>query len=371
MIVGVPKEIKTEEYRVGMVPGGVKKLVERGHKVLVEKGAGIGSGLPDKMYRAVGAKIVDRAAGIWADADMIVKVKEPVKPEYELIRKNQIIYTYLHLAADKTLTKKLKEKKCIAIGYETIQKPDGSLPLLKPMSEVAGRMAIQVGAATLEKAHGGKGLLLGGVPGVRQGRVSIIGAGVVGMNACKMAVGTGANVDILDIDLDTLNYVDDIFLGRVTTLFSDAETIRHSVGMADLVVGAVLIPGAKAPNLVPEELVAEMEDGSVVVDVAVDQGGCIETSRPTTHKKPTFVKHGVVHYGVTNMPGAVAQTSTFALTNTTIGYATLLADLGAEKAAQTDSALALGINVYKGQITCEPVASSLSLPYQPLSEVIS
>jgi alanine dehydrogenase len=370
VIVGVPKEIKTEEYRAGMVPGGVKKLVEAGHKVLVEKGVGIGSGLSDARYRAVGATIVDQVDAIWADADMIVKVKEPVEPEYERIRENQIVYTYLHLAADRTLTEKLMERKCIAIGYETIQKPDGSLPLLKPMSEVAGRMSIQVGAAVLERSNGGKGILLGGVPGVRQGRVTIIGAGVVGMNACKMAVGTGAEVDILDVNLDTLNYIDDIFLGRVTTLFSDAETIRQSVMEADLVVGAVLIPGAKAPNLVPESMVKEMEDGSVIVDVAVDQGGCIETSAPTTHDNPTFKKHGVVHYGVTNMPGAVAQTSTFALTNTTIGYATLLADLGAEKAAKADPALALGVNVFRGHITCAAVASSLSLPCRPLDELI-
>lgn len=370
MIVGVPKEIKVREYRVGMVPAGVKRLVNKGHELLVERGAGEGSGLADKLYEEAGAEMVGSIGEIYGRADMVVKVKEPIEPEYDLIRENQIIYTYLHLAADRTLTRRLLDSKCIAIGYETIQRPDGSLPLLKPMSEVAGRMSIQVGAATLEKGHGGKGVLLGGVPGVRRGRVAIIGAGVVGINACKMAVGLGADVTILDINLDTLNYVDDIFANRVRTLFSDADTVQTSVEWADLVVGAVLIPGAKAPTLVSEEQVARMEAGSVVVDVAVDQGGCIATSRPTTHDHPTFVEHGVVHYGVTNMPGAVAQTSTFALTNTTIGYAGLLADLGAAEAARRDEALARGVNVFQGHLTCDAVASSLDLPFRSLSEVV-
>jgi alanine dehydrogenase len=370
VIVGVPKEIKVREYRVGMVPAGVKQLINRGHKVLVERDAGVGSGLPDDKYRAAGAEIVENLQAVYAQADMVVKVKEPVQQEYDLIRENQIVYTYLHLAADATLTRKLVESGCVAIGYETIQRSDGSLPLLKPMSEVAGRMSIQVGAATLEKENGGKGILLGGVPGVRRGRVTIIGAGVVGMNACKMAVGLGAEVDILDINLDTLNYVDDIFANRVNTMFSDADNIARSVELADLVVGAVLIPGAKAPELVSENLVSQMEDGSVIVDVAVDQGGCIETVQPTTHDHPTFVKHGVVHYGVTNMPGAVAQTSTFALTNTTIGYAVLLADEGLDAAVKRDRALALGVNVYKGHVTCEPVACSLELPCHQLQELL-
>jgi len=369
VIVGVPKEVKVREYRVGMVPAGVRQLVNRGHRVIVETQAGVGSGLPDELYRRAGAELCDTAAEVWNQADMIVKVKEPIESEYDLIRENQIIYTYLHLAADLTLTKRLIESKSIAIAYETIQRSDGVLPLLKPMSEVAGRMSIQVGAATLEKERGGKGILLGGVPGVRRGRITIIGAGVVGMNACKMAVGMGAEVDILDINLDTLNYMDDIFQSRVTTLFSDPDTIAHSVKKADLVIGAVLIPGAKAPNLVSEDLVSQMEAGSVIVDVAVDQGGCIETVQPTTHDNRTFVKHGVVHYGVTNMPGAVAYTSTFALTNTTIGYATMLADLGASQAIKRDPALALGVNVYKGSVCCEPVASSLSLEYTPLPEL--
>ena len=370
MIVGVPKEVKVREYRVGMVPGGVKLLVDRGHQVWVEKGAGLGSGISDDQYKAAGAQVAKDIQDVYKRADMIVKVKEPIEVEYDLIRENQIIYTYLHLAADLRLTQKLLDRKCIAIGYETIQLGDGSLPLLKPMSEVAGRMSIQVGAATLEKEHGGKGVLLGGVPGVRRGRVTIIGAGVVGLNACKMAVGLGAEVSILDINLPTLNYLDDIFGNRIHTLFSDADNISKSVRRADLVVGGVLIPGAKAPMLVSAKLISEMEEGSVVVDVAVDQGGCIETVHPTTHDNPTFVKHGVVHYGVTNMPGAVAHTSTFALTNATIGYASKLADLGAEEAARQEKPLALGINVYKGHLTCEPVASSLSLPYRPVSEMI-
>jgi alanine dehydrogenase len=368
VIVGVPKEVKVREYRVGMVPAGVKQLVDRGHKLIVEKGAGLGSGLSDDLYRKAGAEIVKDIQTVYERADMVVKVKEPIEVEYGLIRENQIIYTYLHLAADPTQTKKLIERKCVAIAYETIQLPDGSLPLLKPMSEVAGRMSIQVGAATLEKEHGGKGILLCGVPGVRRGRIAIIGAGVVGLNACKLAVGMGAEVDMLDINLKALNYIDDIFHGRVQTLFSDAETITRSVTRADLVVGAVLIPGAKAPKLVSEKLISQMEEGSVVVDVAVDQGGCIETVHPTTHDNPTFIKHGVVHYCVANMPGAVAQTSTFALTNTTIGYAVKLADLGYLEAVRKDAALALGVNVYKGHITCQPVAVAHNLPYTPLSE---
>ncbi len=369
MIVGVPTEIKVREYRVGMTPAGVEKLVKRGHKVLVETGAGIGSGLPDDLYHAAGAEIVPDPDAVWKRADLVVKVKEPIEPEYERIREHQVIYTYLHLAADETLTRKLVERRCVAIAYETIQLPDGSLPLLKPMSEVAGRMSIQVGAATLEKEHGGKGLLLGGVPGVRQGKVSIIGGGVVGLNATKMAVGLGANVTVLDVNLSTLNYFDDIFHGRVQTLFSDVETIRRSVAEADLLVGAVLIPGAKAPKLVSREQIAAMQDGSVIVDVAVDQGGCIETTRPTTHDNPTFVVDGVVHYCVANMPGAVAHTSTFALTNTTIGYATLLADRGVEAAVSRDPALRAGVNVYKGHITCAGVAEAFALECRDLMEL--
>ncbi len=370
MIIGIPKEVKVREYRVGMVPAGVRQLVDRGHKVLVQNEAGLGSGITDATYQEAGACIIDTAEQVWAEATLIIKVKEPVEQEFGFIRADHIIYTYLHLAAARTLTDRLIESGCIAIGYETIQEENGSLPLLKPMSEVAGRMSIQVGAATLEKERGGKGILLGGVPGVRRGRVTIIGAGVVGLNACKMAVGLGAEVDILDINLDTLNYIDDIFFGRVTTLYSDPETIARSVCKADLVIGAVLIPGARAPKLVPKSLVNQMEPGSVIVDVAVDQGGCIETMKPTTHDNPTFIYEGVVHYGVTNMPGAVSQTSTFALTNTTIGHALSLADMGPEQAVRSNPAIACGVNVYRGAVTCPGVAESLSKTYQPLGTLL-
>lgn len=370
MIVGIPKEVKVQEYRVSMVPGGVKKLVDRGHKVIVQKGAGLGSGLPDDLYLNAGAEIVDDIESVYRQADMIIKVKEPIEMEYGLIRENQIIYTYLHLAACKQLTEKLMETNSIDIAYETIEMPDGSLPLLTPMSEVAGRMSIQAGATCLQKEHGGKGILLGGVPGVRRGRVTIIGGGVAGKNATKMAIGLGANVDLLDIDMKVLDYFDDVFGNRVNTLYSNHDTIHQSVVMADLVIGAVLVTGAKAPNLVSEELVKEMEDGSVLVDISIDQGGCIETMKPTTHENPTFIKHGVIHYGVANIPGAVAQTSTFALTNATLGYALLLADLGADEAMRRDPALARGANIYKGQVVCEPVAVSLDLPYTPLADLI-
>jgi len=353
-----------------MVPGGVKKLVDHGHKVLVQKGAGLGSGLPDELYVKAGAELVDDIQTVYERADMIVKVKEPIEIEYPLIRKNQVVYTYLHLAANKPLTEKLIETDSIDIAYETIEKPDGSLPLLAPMSEVAGRFSIQVGATYLQKENGGKGILLGGVPGVRRGRVSIIGGGVSGKNAAKMAIGMGAHVDVLDINIKTLDYFDDIFGNRVNTLYSNPETIYNSVVKADLVIGAVLLPGAKAPHLVTEKMVKEMEDGSVLVDISIDQGGCIETMHATNHEHPTFVKHGVVHYGVANIPGAVAQTSTFALTNTTLVYAIKLADMGANEAMKADPALAMGANVYKGHVVCEPVATSLNLPYTPLSKLV-
>jgi alanine dehydrogenase len=344
VIIGVPKEIKTREYRVGMVPAGVRAIVSAGHTVMVEKGAGEGSGISDEAYLRVGAQIVKTADEIWKRAEMIVKVKEPIEPEYERIQTGQIIYTYFHLAAVPELAKVLVKKKVAAVAYETIQLPDNSLPLLRPMSEVAGKMSIQVGAASLEKEHGGKGILLGGVPGVRRGRVTIIGGGVVGTNAAKIAVGMGAEVTILDVSLNQLAYLDDVFLGRVQTLASDSENIANSVREADLVVGAVLIPGGKAPKLVSEALIAEMSPGSVVVDVAVDQGGCIETCHPTTHDNPTYVKHGVIHYCVANMPGAVPHTSTFALNNATHRYARKLADLGVREAVQQDVALAKDLN---------------------------
>ena len=372
MIVGVPKEIKTREYRVGMVPAGVRALTGAGHTVLVETNAGSGSGLPDSEYQRVGAQIVQSADEVWKRAEMVVKVKEPIAPEYERIQDGQIIYTYFHLAGvDPELTRTLVKKKASAVAYETIQMEDGSLPLLKPMSEVAGKMAIQVGAACLEKAHGGKGILLGGVPGVRRGRVVILGGGVVGTCAAKVAVGLGAEVTLIDINLERLTYLDDVFLGRVSTLASDSESIAKSVREADLVIGGVLIPGGKAPKLVSEALIAEMSPGSVVVDVAVDQGGCIETCVPTTHDNPTFVKHGVVHYCVANMPGAVPQTSTFALTNTTRPYARKIADMGLVEAIKADKALARGINTYNGHVTYEAVAKDLGYNYLSILEALS
>ncbi len=371
MIVGVPKEVKVREYRVGMVPGGVRALTSRGHKVLVQKGAGLGSYIPDSEYVAAGATMIDTADEVWRAAEMIVKVKEPIAEEYPRIQNGQIIYTYLHLAGvDPELTKVLVQKKATGIAYETIQTANGGLPLLKPMSEVAGRMSVQVGAMCLEREKGGKGILLGGVPGVRRGKVTIIGAGVVGTNAAKMALGMGAEVTILDTNIDRLGYLDDIFGGRVATLFSNPVNIANAVRESDLVVGAVLIPGAAAPKLVTEAMLKEMGDGSVVVDVAVDQGGCIETCVPTTHDNPTFVKHGVVHYCVANMPGAVAQTSTYALTNVTLPYARKLADIGVIEAIKGDKALALGVNTYGGGVTYEAVAEALKMPYTPLEDAL-
>ncbi|MCE9670355.1 alanine dehydrogenase [Myxococcus stipitatus] len=372
MIVGVPKEIKTREYRVGMVPAGVRALTSAGHTVLVETNAGVGSGIPDSEYQRVGAQIIATADEVWKRAEMVVKVKEPIAPEYERIQPGQIIYTYFHLAGvDPELTKTLVKKKAAAVAYETLQLDDGSLPLLKPMSEVAGKMAIQVGAACLEKAHGGKGILLGGVPGVRRGRVVVIGGGVVGLCAAKVAVGMGAEVTILDVNLERLTYLDDVFLGRVSVLASDTESIAHSVREADLVVGAVLIPGGKAPKLVSESLISEMTKGSVVVDVAVDQGGCIETCKPTTHDNPTFEVHGVVHYCVANMPGAVPQTSTYALTNTTRPYSRKIADMGLVEAIKSDRALARAMNTYNGHVTYEAVAKDLGYDYLSISEALA
>jgi alanine dehydrogenase len=370
VIIGVPKEIKTREYRVGLVPAGAKAFIGAGHKVYVEKGAGEGAGIRDNEYERVGVKILKSADDLWKKSEMIIKVKEPIEPEYKRIQNNQIVYTYFHLAAVPELAKVLIEKQVAAVAYETIQPEDGSLPLLKPMSEIAGKMAIQVGAASLEKAHGGKGILLGGVPGVRRGRVTIIGGGVVGTCAAKVALGMGAEVTILDVNLDRLTYLDDIFQGAVTTLFSDSDGIERSVREADLVVGGVLIPGAKAPKLVSKELISKMSKGSVVVDVAVDQGGCIETCRPTTHDNPTYEVRGVVHYCVANMPGAVPRTSTYALTNTTRPYGRKIADLGIVEAIKSDKALAKGLNTYGGHVTYEAVARDLGYAYVPIEEAI-
>jgi alanine dehydrogenase len=367
VIIGVPKEIKTREYRVGMTPAGVRSLTSRGHTVLVQAGAGEGSGLKDELYVQAGAKVLPTAAEVWGGADMVMKVKEPLPAEFEFFRPGLVIYTYLHLAAEPELTRKLMEKQVRAIAYETIQLADGSLPLLRPMSEVAGKMAAQVGATTLEKWRGGKGVLLGGVPGTRRGRVVILGGGVVGRNAAKIAIGFGAQVTMLDVNGATMDYLEDIFGTSVETLYSNPQNIEDVVTRADLVIGAVLVPGAKAPKLVTEALVAKMEKGSVIVDVAVDQGGCIETCRPTSHDQPTYEVHGVVHYCVPNMPGAVSHTSTFALTNTTMQYALTLADKGVARAVKEDPALALGVNCWDGACTYEAVAQALSLPYTPLA----
>ena len=369
MIIGVPKEIKTREYRVGMTPAGAKSLTSRGHKVLVEKSAGDGSGIKDAEYAAAGATIVATAAEAWG-AEMVVKVKEPLAAEYGFFREGLILYTYLHLAPEPELTKKLVEKKVASVAYETIELDDGSLPLLRPMSEVAGRMAVQVGASCLQKEHGGKGVLLGGVPGTRRGRVVILGGGVVGRNAATIAIGMGAQVTVLDVRADTMASLEDIFGGAVETLYSNEYNIAEAVKRADLVVGGVLVAGARAPKLVTEQLISQMEPGSVVVDVAVDQGGCIETCRPTTHDNPTYEVHGVVHYCVANMPGAVSHTSTWALTNTTIPYALKIASQGLVEAAKNDRALAKGINVYKGHVTYEAVAQAHKLEYVALSKLL-
>ena len=369
MLIGVPREIKTHEYRVGMTPAGVRALVGHGHKVMVETGAGDGSAIGDEAYVRAGATIVKTAAEAWS-GDMVVKVKEPLPAEFGFFREGLILYTYLHLAAELELTQELAKKKVIGVAYETIQLEDNSLPLLRPMSEVAGRMAVQVGASCLEKERGGKGVLLGGVPGTRRGRVVILGGGVVGRNAATIAVGMGAQVTVLDVRAETMSYLEDVFGGAIETLYSNAENIESAVMRADLVVGAVLVPGAKAPLLVTEELIGKMEKGSVVVDVAVDQGGCIETCRPTTHDNPTYEIDGVVHYCVANMPGAVAQTSTWALTNTTLSYALKIADLGIVAAAKADRALLKGINTYGGHVTCEPVAQAHKMEYVPATKLL-
>ena len=338
MRVGVPKEIKPDENRVALTPAGVYALVSQGHQVVVETGAGTGSGIEDADYIAAGATILPTAGEVWETADMIMKVKEPLPPEYPLMKKGLLLFTYLHLAAEPALTQALIEQEVDAVAYETVQLPSRALPLLTPMSEIAGRMSIQVGAHFLEKRHGGIGVLLGGVPGVLPGEVVIIGGGVVGTNAAKMAVGLGAKVTIVDVNLDRLRYLDDIFGTKVQTLASNPYNIAQAVKKADLVVGSVLIPGAKAPKLVTEEMVAEMKPGSVMVDVAIDQGGCIATmDHTTTHSNPTFVKHGVVHYSVPNIPGAVPRTSTFALTNATMPYALLLANKGFKEAVKSTS----------------------------------
>ncbi len=363
MIIGVPKEVKNRENRVAAVPGGVQVLTQAGHKVLIQKGAGLGAGITDEKYRAAGATLIETADEVWAQSEMIMKVKEPIKEEFAKMRDGQILYTYLHLAAAVELGHELVNRGVSAIAYETIELDNASLPLLTPMSEVAGRMAVQVGAQCLQKHKGGKGLLLGGVPGVRRGRVAIIGGGVVGINSAKMAIGLGARVTILDVNAQRLAYLDDIFGTDADTMMSNPENIAQAVAESDLVVGAVLITGAKAPCLVTREMVRTMEKGSVVVDVAIDQGGCIETIKPTTHDDPTYVAEDVIHYGVTNIPGDVPKTSTYALTNVTLRYALELANKGLKGAMKDSRALMKGLNTFQGKVTHRAVAEALELPY--------
>lgn len=371
MRVGVPKEIKTGENRVGLSEAGVRQLVQEGHEVWVQKGAGVGSGISDEAYLKAGAQVVDQAAEVWAQADMIVKVKEPLPAEYEFLRPDLILFTYLHLAADERLARVLLERRVKAVAYETIQNPDGSLPLLIPMSEVAGRLATQVGAFYLQSQQGGKGILLGGAPGVAPARVTIIGGGVVGLAAARMALGLGAMVTIIDLNPRRLEFLDQNLKGRFVTLFSHSHNIEESVIQSDLVIGAVLIPGRKAPKLVTEKMISRMSPGSVVVDVAVDQGGCIETIQPTSHASPTYVYNGVIHYAVPNMPALVARTSTYALTNVTLPYVLSIAQNGLEKAASQDATLRWGINTYGGFATHPAVADDLGLPFREISTFLS
>ena len=371
MIIGVPKEIKESENRVSMTPAGVEELTKRGHAVLVEAGAGLGSGIEDEEYRIAGATLIPDHKRLFDEADMIVKVKEPLPEEYSLFRRGQILMTYLHLAPLPELTRALVEGGVVAIAYETIQLPGGALPCLTPMSEVAGRMSVQIGAQFLEKVHGGRGVLLGGVPGVPPAEVVIVGAGTVGTEAAKMALGLGAQVTLIDINLDRLRYLETVLRGNVITVMSNRYNVDRAVRYADLLIGAVLVPGARAPRIVTEEMVQKMKPGSVIVDVAVDQGGCIETvDRATTHSNPTYVKHGVVHYAVPNMPGAVPRTSTYALANATLPYILKVAELGYREAARRDPALAKGFNVCNGRVVHEAVAKAHGMAYTPLEEAL-
>ena len=370
MIVGVPKEIKANENRVALQPSGVEMLRQNGHKVLIETNAGLGSGFEDNDYKDAGAQILATSKEIFEKADMIMKVKEPLPKEYGLIREEQIVFTYFHFAASKELTEAIMKTKCVAIAYETIEKADGSLPLLNPMSEVAGRLSIQAGARCLEKTFGGHGILLGGVTGVAPAKVVIIGGGIVGTNAAQMAAGLGANVIILDINVEQLRFLNHVLPANVTTMMSTPATIRQQISDADLVVGAVLIHGAKAPNLITRDMLKLMKKGSVIVDVAVDQGGCVETIHPTTHAEPTYEVDGVIHYGVANMPGAVPKTSTIALTNVTLPYAIEIANKGYVEAIKRNREIALGVNVIFEKVTYGPVAEVFNIEYTPLEKVI-
>ncbi|MGD0820525.1 MAG: alanine dehydrogenase [Desulfomonilia bacterium] len=363
MNIGIPKEIKTREGRVAMTHVGVRTLVHHGHKVFVQRDAGIGSGIKDVAYELAGARIVQGAEALWTGSDMIVKVKEPIEQEYKFMREDLILFTYLHLAANEDLTRELLKSKITGIAYETIQTEDGSLPLLAPMSAVAGRLAIQTGCTCLEEIHGGKGILLSGVPGVHPGKVTILGAGISGINAAHIAAGVGAQVTILDINQKRLNYLEDIFHSRAVLLMANAGNVEEAIIHADLVIASVLIPGAKTPHLITRDLLRKMEPGSVIVDIAIDQGGCAETSRPTTHDNPTYIEEGIVHYCVANMPGAVPRTSTYALTNATMPYVLELADKGGEKAMKENTALRKGLNVYKGILTNGEVANAFGWDY--------
>jgi len=369
VIVGIPREVKDNEYRVAATPEGVRELTRAGHEVLVEDGAGTGSNIPQERYERAGATIVRAPEDVWSAADLVLKVKEPIAPEYDRMREGQILFTYLHLAASRELTQAILECKITGVAYETVQLPDGRLPLLAPMSEVAGRMAPHVAARLLEKEYGGRGILMGGVSGVRPAKVLVLGAGMAGSNAAWIAAGMEAEVVVVDKNLDRLRFIDQIHKGRIITLMSDQLTLEQRVRESDVVIGSVLIPGALAPKLVTEEMVASMRPGSVIVDIAIDQGGCVETSRMTTHSDPTYLVNDVVHYCVGNMPGAVPNTSTYALTNVTLPYALDIAGKGLDLAVREDPALALGVNALAGTLTNEGVAEAHGLPYRPLSAV--
>jgi alanine dehydrogenase len=368
--IGIPREIKDHEYRVGMTPAGVHALVERGHEVVVERGAGVGSGFEDEDYAAAGATILPEADEVWASSEMIVKVKEPVGPEHDRLQEGQLLFTYLHLAPLPELTQVLQDKRVAGVAYETITDRRGALPLLTPMSEVAGRMASLVGAFYLQRRFGGRGTLLSGVPGVPPGDVVIIGGGIVGLNSAKVALGIGARVVVLEANLDRMRFLDDTFLGQVTTLYSNRYNLLAALARADLLIGAVLIPGRSAPKLVTRDMLGQMKKGAVAVDVAVDQGGCFETTRATTHSDPIYEVDGVIHYCVANMPGAVPRTSTLALNNVTLPYALDLADKGLRKAVLDDPGLLAGVNTYEGKITCKPVAESQDRTYTPLMDLL-
>lgn len=369
MLVGVPKEIKDNENRVSTTPAGVAEYVAHGHQVIVEHDAGLGSGFTDEQYGSAGAELIDTADEVWLRSDMIVKVKEPIEPEYERMRDGQILYTYLHLAAEETLTRVLLDRGVTGVAYETVEFADGSLPLLSPMSEVAGRMATQIGSHYLAKPQGGRGLLLGGVPGVAPAHVIIIGGGIVGTNAAQMALGFGAQVTILDISIDRLRYLDQVLHGRLTTMASNRSRLQELIPTADVLIGGVLVPGAQAPKLVDRDMVESMQDGAVVVDVAIDQGGCMETAHPTSHSDPTYLVAGVVHYCVTNMPGAMPRTSTFALSNVTLKYGLELAGRGME-ALREDPALLKGLNTYQGKVTYSAVADAFGMDYTPAENLL-